>query len=247
MATEGIAFEWINQYIELRKQGIKINLSANSEDLFEDLSALFDDAVNFTPNLYYPQKTEHSCSINEYRNCEHEIHIGIFGALRPLKNHLKQAIWAIEYGKKLNRPVVVHINATEHESSNPQTGSVIRNVRNLFKSNENRLVEHPWYPHKDFLNVVSKMDFGLQVSFSETFNITAADFVYMGVPIIVSDEVKFVNPLSRLNNSTSNEEALETIELTTSFISCGLGMMNRYLLNKSNSKSVECWKNLLIA
>jgi len=247
MATEGIAFEWISEYMKLRNYGIDINISANSEDLYDDLKTVFDYGVNFTPNIYYPTKQQFLQTFNEYRDCENEIHIGLFGALRPLKNHLKQAIWAIEYGKKLNKPVVVHINASEHETKNPSTASVLKNIKSLFKTTHDRLIEHPWLPHEDFLKLVKKMDIGMQVSFSETFNITAADFVYMGVPIVVSDEVRFVNPLSRINNFSNNDEVIETMELSTSFVSGGLNMMNKYLLNRNNQKSIEKWKDLLIA
>jgi len=250
IATENIAFEWINSYMKLRRNGIDINLSANSEDFFDDLRTLFDEAcVNFSPNIYYPSKPNNLCRYNEFKKYDDEIHIGLFGALRPLKNHLKQAMWAIEYSNKNEVPIAVHINASEHEILNSNTSSVLKNIKNLFLNTNNncRLIQHPWYPHAKFLNLVSKMDMGLQVSFSETFNITAADFVYMGVPIVVSEEVKFVNPFSRVESSISNEEIVNVMNLSTSFVSCGLNTMNKYLLNRSNVNSEKAWKKLLIA
>ena len=47
-------------------------------------------------------------------------------------------------------------------------------------------------PHDKFLEMCSKMDVGMQVSFSETFNIVAADLVTAGVPIVGSKELPWL-------------------------------------------------------
>ena len=41
--------------------------------------------------------------------------------------------------------------------------------------------------------LVSTMDIGLQVSISETFNIVCADHVYMGIPIVTSKEISWMD------------------------------------------------------
>ena len=48
-------------------------------------------------------------------------------------------------------------------------------------------------PHEDFLILVRSMDIGLQVSFSETFNIVAADFINCDVPIVTCSEIDWSN------------------------------------------------------
>ena len=250
IATEGNAFNWLNQYMSLCKEGIKIKLSANSIDFFNDLKSIYGTKnVSYSPNLYYPSHDyDFSCNVPDIRTNSNEFHIGIFGALRPLKNHLQQALWSIQFGKLIKRPIVVHINVSEHEAKSNTNGvaNVLFNIRNLFSEEaENcRLYEHPWYSHSDFLGVVKQMDLGLQVSYSETFNITAADFVYMNVPIVVSDEIKFVNPFSRINTNSS-KQAMTAMMDSVRFGSLGLNYFNRYLLNKTNRKAVNSWKELL--
>jgi hypothetical protein len=49
-----------------------------------------------------------------------------------------------------------------------------------------KLVERPWEDWATFRQTVSGMDLCLQVSMTETFNITTADAVAEGVPCVVS-------------------------------------------------------------
>ena len=56
-----------------------------------------------------------------------------------------------------------------------------------------RLVVHGWYRHRAFLDAVNAMDVGMQVSFTETFNIVAADFAWNGVPVITSKEMSWMD------------------------------------------------------
>jgi len=251
IATESIAIEWLTEYMKLREQGIKINLSANSEEFYKNLKHMFGGKfVSYSPNLYYPNPDlTPSIEIPNYRTNAKEFHIGIFGALRPLKNHLQQVLWAIQYASVIERPIVIHINVSPHETQYGKNGSmmgILNNIRNLFNtSNINaRLVEHPWYSHVDFLNIVGQMDMGLQVSYSETFNIVAADFIHMNIPIVGSDEIKFINPMSRVD-SNSSDDAMKVMNISRKFANLGLNKLNKILLSRSNDKALEQWRTLL--
>jgi hypothetical protein len=56
-------------------------------------------------------------------------------------------------------------------------------------------MEYDWLSHDEFIDLVQRMDLGMQVSFTETFNIVTADFVNNNIPVVVSKEVSWVNPL----------------------------------------------------
>jgi len=247
IATESITFNWLNQYMNLKYDGIDIELTANSQEFCNNLRQVYNHHIAYSPNIYYPSD-KIGCNVPNIRLSHDEIHIGIFGALRPLKNHLQQTIWAIEFAKQINKKPVVHINVSEHEknSSVQSIGNVLTNLRNLFESPGcvGRLVEHPWYPHEDFLGLVKQMDLGMQVSFSETFNITAADFVKVNIPIVVSSEIPFINPLCKINTNSS-EEALNAMKIATTFANFGLNKINRMLLNKWNEKALKQWNRIL--
>jgi hypothetical protein len=121
------------------------------------------------------------------------INIGCFGAIRPLKNHLNQAVAAVIYGERHDLNVNFHINSTRVE----QGGSpILANMRALFDHLPERfqLVEHDWLERDEFLELVEQMDVGMQVSFAETYNITTADFVTASKPMVTSPEISWIHP-----------------------------------------------------
>jgi hypothetical protein len=242
LATEGVAFEWLSGYVALRNKNIKIMLSANSRDLYQELEFLYPNCVNYSPNIYYPDQDAPSNPVPNVRGGRDEFHVGLFGALRPLKNHLQQAIWAEEFAQNSKRKLFLHVNTSEHE--NNENGSVLRNLRSLFKNGAFKLVEHPWYAHADFLTLVRQMDLGLQVSFSETFNIVTADLVSQGVPVVASNEIEFVNALCKVS-ATDNNAALTAMEMAIEYGSYGLNFLNNQLLNASNKRAAKAWIKLL--
>lgn len=52
-----------------------------------------------------------------------------------------------------------------------------------------QLIAHQWMPRDEFVSLCGQMDIAMQVSFSETFNIVAADHVSQGVPLVSSSEI----------------------------------------------------------
>lgn len=168
------------------------------------------------------------------------IKIGCFGALRLFKNHLQQAIYAIEFANKLNKRLEFHINVGDKDTNSP----ILNNLRSLFKNTEHSLIEHPWHPHYAFLNVVSKMDMGLQLSFTETFNIVAADFVANDIPIVVSNEISWANFLYKAN-PTNSKEVLFKMKLAYYGKPFNLHKLNKIGLKNYNKNSINTWLNYI--
>lgn len=242
LSSEGMAFEWINGYKDLLNKGIKISLSCNNKDLFESMKLIYGSFITYTPNVYYPPYEIEFKEKDKRKNKQKlTIDIGCFGALRVLKNHTQQAISAIQYANRTGKTLNFHVNISEHEQR--EAGPTLRNLRAIFANTRHNLIEHPWYTHEEFLSVVKQMDLGMQLSFSETFNITAADFVYCGIPIITSDEIRFINELSRVN-PTSEDEIQKTIH-TTLTNEERVVRINLNLLNRHNEESSEAWLTFL--
>ncbi len=237
LSSEGMAFEWINEYYDLRKKNIDISISCNNKKLFEDLKDIYLGAVSYTPNIYYP---EYSSPEKEIDRKDTIIDVGCFGALRVLKNHTQQAIWAMDFAESLNKTLKFHINISEHEQR--EAGPILRNLRALFKNTKHTLVEHPWYSHDQFIEVVKSMDIGMQISFTETFNVTAADFVYCGVPIVVSKEIKFVNPDCRVDPSSQNQVMSA---LRHAFFDKKITRENKQFLEQHNEEAIDAWVEFL--
>ena len=82
--------------------------------------------------------------------------------------------------------------------------NVLKNIRGLFKNTKHNLIEVGWLERNSFLELISKMDLSMQVSLTETFNIVAADSVFMGIPVVISNEIDWLkNGISDPNNISS--------------------------------------------
>jgi hypothetical protein len=116
--------------------------------------------------------------------------VGCYGAIRPLKNHLHQAIAAISVANELGLKLRFHVNATRVEGRGEP---LLKSLQVLFKQNpQHELVEAQWLNHDDFLREVARLDLLTQVSRSETFNIVAADTISQHVPVLGSSEIPFL-------------------------------------------------------
>ena len=243
IANEGNAISWINQYINLG-----ISISVNSDRMLNDLTKYTDSTNNIDsniillPNYYKINNLETKESDTEKERGEY-LNIGCFGAIRPLKNQLIQAIAAISYTKQYDRKLKFHINVSRLE--NDGSNNVLKNLRALFldlDKNSYQLVEHGWYEHKDFLNVIKDMDLGLQVSLSETFNIVTADFVKQQIPVVVSNEINWIDNNFR-TNPTSLNDIIDTIHKSLNDKKGCIRNIEK--LQHYNDFSEKCWVNLL--
>ena len=194
LANEGVAFEWINQYIRMPNVYVSANSLTAQRDLEQYLAAtpikrsLLNKLI-YLPN-WYPVKSTTRAS-KAVLQVGDELHVGCFGAIRPMKNHLLQAAAAVEFAQARGLRCQFHVNAGRVE----QRGDVVlKNLRAFFTGLGGRhtLVQHSWLDRDAFLSVVGTMHIGLQVSFSETFNIVSADFVSEDVPIVTSPEVDWM-------------------------------------------------------
>lgn len=198
IAMEGIAMKWIGEYAKLTHKYKNFRFSANSPDFNEEVQVVFGARSVYLPNIYEPPKG------GARKHKDGVIDVGCFGAIRPLKNQLLQAIAAIRFADEMHKPLKFHINANRTEQHGEQ---VLKNLRNLFKFTKHELVEHPWQQHADFLRLVRHMDIGLQVSLTESFNIVTADFVGQRVPIIVSPDITWMPRISMADPNSSRDIA----------------------------------------
>ncbi len=198
LAHEGIAVDWIIEYL---MRGVYV--AFNAEQIARDVKELFGkDRILYLPNYYPVQSVKHVRLPG--------LHIGCFGAIRPMKNQLVQAVAAIEYADRKRVPgMSFHVNSSrlEHSGSN-----VLNNLRELFRLTHYQLIEHDWLPHADFLNLIAMMDVEMACSFSETFCITAADAVVAGTPLVCSNQIPWAAPSSIVNDPTDTQEIVRKME-----------------------------------
>lgn len=196
LASEGNSMDWIAEYVKHPN----IIVAPNSSRMFQELrfylghlnnwsEEKLNEKVIYLPN-YYPQDYKQKSLQLE----DGYINISCFGAVRPLKNQLLQAISAVKFAVSIDRKLRFHINSGRIEMKGEP---VLNNLKGLFQhlaDNGHELISHEWRPRDEFLDLCAKMDIGLQVSFNETFNIVAADHISQGVPIIGSTEIPWADP-----------------------------------------------------
>ena len=239
LANEGVAFDWIGKYVLYPN----VSVAANSLNALEDLRTYIHSKYGFTtctvkkqiiylPN-YYPQEYNektHNCNKNE-------LNISCFGAIRPLKNQVIQAIASIKLAEFLGKKLNFHINSGRIEQKGE---SIYKNLKELFEKNKkHKLVINNWVPRKEFLKLCGKMDIGMQVSFSETFNIVSADVVSQSVPIVASNEIPWISRLFSAKTTSVNSIFFKL--LLSYFFSKINVMINQYKLTSYTSHSRNIW------
>lgn len=198
LAQEGMAFQWSFEYLKREN----VSLAPNSPRMLADTRFLVHRAfpdwthdqlhgrVPYLPNFYPVDGAKF-----ERKRDDGYLDIGCFGAVRPLKNTITQAIAALIFARSLGRRLHFHINGGRVEMGG---ASALKNLQAIFDAEPNaELINHAWMPHDAFRSLVARMDLVTQVSFSETFNIVCADAVSQGVPIVCSEEVPWSVPASR--------------------------------------------------
>lgn len=203
LSNEGMAMGWLHGYL---KRGVEImNNSPRAVDDVKTIARSYGfspELVTYAPNAYpLPQHQPHHRS---KRWQEDVVKIACFGSIRPLKNHLTQAVASIKFAHYVGQRLEFHVNTSRVEGYG---APILKNLRELFSHTKRAImVEHPWMPrsgaadsegltHKCFLDVMKRMNFSLQCSLSETFNIVSADAVLMSVPIITSAQVPWLRPM----------------------------------------------------
>lgn len=179
LQLEGIAMDWI-----MRAADMGVRHIANSTESFDALSVIIPGNLIYLPNVYNGEPQDPV----KYDKLAPILNVGCFGAIRPMKNQLTQALAAIQCARKLKKHLRFHINASRVETGgNP----VLKNLQQLFELVDNaELVQHAWFEPDEFITFLhDEIDVGMQVSMTETFNVVTADYVTAGVPIVVSKEV----------------------------------------------------------
>lgn len=211
LATEGVAFSWIKQYLDI---GVKI--APNSQRLYRELKVLFkmmglsDEAISesliYLPNCY---PTDFPTLQPMNLQSKDTLDIACFGAVRVLKNHVMQAFVAMEFAKKNNKKLRWHFNDRIGSGGQGPYNNMIALMTDI---PDVELVPHEWETREEFMESLSEIDILMQLSMSETMNIVAADATFAGKPILVSSEIAWAHPLfGDVNNSDKNLNVLQMI------------------------------------
>ena len=227
LVVESHAIKYIDSYLRLG-HGVIFNC-IHAYNAFKQFTN-----THYLPNIYSKEFMDLRIKNNE------ELHIGCFGSLRPMKNHLMQAIGAIKYADSVGKKLKFHVNSTRMETGGEAIKMCLASLFQMHPKHE--IVNDPWSTHGDFIKKLSLMDVSLQVSMSESFNIVAADSVAAGVPLVTSKEIEWVSDLCYANVSDP-ESIAEKIGFAIN--SPLLVNINRGNLTKFNEFATSKWKHFV--
>lgn len=199
LAQEGIAISWLSQYPTFKN----VYVAVNSLEALSQLISFYPDKGLHTFKLlylptYYPAPRK---PYDEHQFSGTTINVACMGAIRVLKNTLIQAMAAIRFVDEKGWKLRFHVNMALFDM---EGNAPYRSVVDLFSGTRHELVQHDWLDHDAFLAVLRGIDLAMQVSFSETFCITAADSVASGVPTVGSHAIRWLDKDSKADPISVN-------------------------------------------
>lgn len=244
MAGEGMAMDWIGDYVTYPE----ITIGVNAPRMLDEVQTFLklkqgwtnyttEQRVVYMPN-YYPQDYKEK----RFNHEKDYVDIACFGAVRPLKNHMVQAVASVKFAENLDKKLRFHINVGRIEMKGDP---VLNNLRGFFQHLHNRghqMIGHEWRLRSGFLNLCSEMDIGLQCNFSETFNIVSADLISQGVPIVGSYEIPWATRFFNARPAES-DEICEKMLLTYQFPKINV-WLNQRNLDKYTNNTRKIWEKL---
>ena len=241
LAQEGVAIDWITRYVQFDS----VCFAANSESSMRDIrtivaaanpdwtDSVVDSKVILLPN-YYP----YDCKRFPRKPADGFLDVACLGAIRPLKNQLIQAVAAIKFAECVDKDLRFHINSTRVEQ---RGGNILKNLRSLFAAAGQELVEHEWLDRKEMLDLLRGCDVGMQMSFSETFNIVAADMIRVGLPLVVSPVIKWVSHFAMADPVDSDDMVLKLKRVCEPIVGSLISTLNASGLRRHCEKARRTW------
>lgn len=188
LSADASAFQHVRDYMHVELNTPNFHLACNSEELSHWLKKSYGGVVWDLPNMYMLDATATDRLARPFSG--DLLRIGCFGAVRILKNTLSAAAAALEIAKILNVDVEFYISSHGIEGENRM---VISSLREMFHGvRYAKLIDVPWENWAQFkISTVAHMDLGIQPSYTETFNLVAADFVSEGKCSVVGHAIKW--------------------------------------------------------
>jgi len=179
----------IRDYMAIERSAHNFTLAGNSTRFCQWIEECFAVTCQFLPNLYYLDRLSGSPR-PPYRSGT--LRIGMFGAVRPLKNMMTGAAAALEIARSLREPLELWMCSGRAEGGGQ---TVLSAIQAMYKNLPGvTLLENPWAPWPQFRQRVANMHILLQPSTSESFNMVTADGIAEGVATVVSEAITWAPP-----------------------------------------------------
>jgi hypothetical protein len=237
LQVEAGSIKIIRDILIMQENELNVVLSCNSVRANTFFTDAYTTQPLYLPNMYVITNQD----LPSWRSplTRDVIRIASFGATRLMKNHLTAAASSLLVAKHLGNHVEFYISVGRDTTG---TG-IIESIRNLYRDLPfAKLIENQWEDWPNFKRTIASMQLNMQLSMSETFNITTADSCMAGIPSVVSDAIEWVPSAWDCNIDDPEDVARVAISLLSN---SKAGSDGRKALIDYNTKAVTTWLNYL--
>ncbi|WP_394831702.1 hypothetical protein LVJ94_34835 [Pendulispora rubella] len=201
LQVEAGAIRDIRQGLILEYSVPNFDIAANTKHLQHVLEQGYAGRCLYLPNLYdFERPRRRRPTAHDHRL----LRIGSFGALRLLKMRTADATAAMLIARDRNCDLEFLISVERVENGK----GVLDALRAMFAGLPwAHLKEIPWQPWGQFRHTIGHCDLHIQLSATETFNITSADAVAEGVPCLVSPAIEWMPPQFQVHADRAEDAA----------------------------------------
>ena len=191
----------IREAADLQLYYPNFHLAGNCPEFALWIKKSYERPCELLPNLYnldndkVPKKSRFDGRV---------LRIGCFGAVRPLKNTMTAAAAALQLSTEYDVPTEFWISSNRVEGG---AGCVVEAIKEMLAGTKCILKTNPWQPWPEFREFMKTLHLHLQTSYTESFNITVADAISVGVPSVVSTAIDWA-PKSWLADSDDVEDVV---------------------------------------
>lgn len=238
LQVEPGAIKILRDVLSLQESELNVHMAGNSARLKVFIEGVYNQDCVLLPNLYHlerPANRPHT-----HAGAHRKIRVASFGSLRHLKMHSVAAAGALLLAQQHGMDLEFHLSVHREEHG----VGALQSIRNMFMDLPSAtLVEDTWQDWGDFRRLVAHMDLAIQVSATETFNLTTADAVAEGVPCVVSPAIDWLPAGFHADVDDAGQVAKVAWKLLTDphAPSEGLAALKRY-----QHAAIEQWKRVLL-
>jgi glycosyltransferase involved in cell wall biosynthesis len=184
LAADPHAIRLLRETVDLQVATHNVVVGGNCRRFVDWASEAWGVPVAWLPNLYDLSDPAPRAGCTWSGGA---LRLGLFGANRPFKNFLTAAAAAVELAARLRVPTELHLSTGRDEGANIQAlEELTEGIHNL------RVIRVGWLSWPQFRRLVRHMHLVLQPSYTESFNVVAADAVAEGVPVVASDAIDWL-------------------------------------------------------
>ncbi|HEU4407055.1 MAG TPA: hypothetical protein VFS43_17435 [Polyangiaceae bacterium] len=213
LQVEAGAITLLRSLLLLQESVLNLSVAGNSPRFTRFVERAYGGRCAYLPNLYDAERPA-APGRPPLRGEGRSLRIGSFGAMRLLKNHTTSAAAALLAARALGRELAFWVSVDGNDDGGM---SVVYALRAMFAGLPwATLVEQPWQDWPAFRRTVGHMDLCLQLSHTETFNLTTADAVAEGVPCVVSPAIEWAPDAWKVDSDRPEDAARVALGLLAS-------------------------------